>query len=250
MNDPVSVSGNQSEALESFIGKWRARWPEWSVVEAFVPSAQRATAMAWAALQQELTDAAWGGHDPRPGELKLAWWQEELHGWAAGRRRHPLGSVLQREAAPWAGLAAMLPELSASRERARDLGEAFAMLDGFSAAAAAVESALFGPADDTRDETADALVVTATLLATRAVQQADACVPLSVLATPGASAALVRWREQLATRWPAPAAASTRLRRLWSALARARLRRPDPAQPLPAWQALAVAWRGARARRN
>ena len=64
----------RDESLDSFLDKWRTRWPEWAVAQAFVPPAQRDIALAWAALQQELTDAAWGGSDPRPGEAKLAWW--------------------------------------------------------------------------------------------------------------------------------------------------------------------------------
>ncbi|MFQ6313658.1 hypothetical protein ACLMLE_27050, partial [Lysobacter capsici] len=55
------------QALHDFAGKWRARWPEWSVAEVFVPRSQRATAVAWAALQQELTDAAWAAGDALPG---------------------------------------------------------------------------------------------------------------------------------------------------------------------------------------
>ena len=48
------------------------RWPEWHVAEVFVPRrAARTGASAWFALRQELTDAAWGGSDPRPGEAKL-----------------------------------------------------------------------------------------------------------------------------------------------------------------------------------
>ena len=249
MSDPApGIVGSQAEALEGFFGKWRARWPEWAVMEAFVPPAQRSTVLAWAALQQELADAAWGGQDPRPGELKLAWWQEELHGWTKGRRRHPLGSVLQRHEAPWTMLAAALPEFSASRERARDPDEAITALRGFSAAAAMVDGALFASGDPS-GAAADASVVTAVLLAARAVQPGDAHLPLSELVRADRAAALASWRGHLAGNWPVPAA-STRPRRLWAALARARLAQADPARPLPSWRALATAWRGARAGRN
>ncbi|MGH8077757.1 MAG: phytoene/squalene synthase family protein, partial [Lysobacter sp.] len=138
MTDPrPSVAQDDPDALETFIGKWRARWPEWSVAEVFVPPAQRTVALAWASLQQELTDAAWSGSDPRPGEAKLAWWQEELQGWALGRRRHPLGITLQRQPAPWAALAAALPTLRESRERPLDSATAFAQLMPLATAAAA-----------------------------------------------------------------------------------------------------------------
>jgi len=249
MSDPApAVPKSEADALEGFLGKWRARWPEWVVMEAFVPQAQRATVLAWAALQQEMTDAAWGGQDPRPGELKLAWWQEELHGWTKGRRRHPLGSVLQRHQAPWATLAAALPQLPASRERARDPEEAVAALRGFSESVAMVDGALFAPGDASA-AAADASVVTAVLLAARAVQPGDAHLPLSEMLRADREAALASWREHLVRSWPAPAA-STRPRRLWAALASARLGQADPARPLGSWRALTTAWRGARTGRN
>ncbi|MBA2237470.1 MAG: phytoene/squalene synthase family protein, partial [Lysobacter sp.] len=179
MSDPAAQPP-RSEALESFVGKWLLRWPEWSLAEVFVPEAQRESAVAWAALLQELTDAAWSTVDPRPGEVKLAWWQEELHGWAAGRRRHPLGAVLQRQQAPWKSLAQTLVALPASRERARDPEELFAALAGFSAAVAAVESALFEGGGEEIGP-ADAAVVATSLLANRAAQAGDRHVPLSFL---------------------------------------------------------------------
>ena len=37
-----------------FIAKWRARWPEWAIAEAFLPAVQREPAQAWLALLQEL----------------------------------------------------------------------------------------------------------------------------------------------------------------------------------------------------
>ena len=48
---------SDQEATDSFIGKWRARWPEWSVAEVFIPRGQREVVLAWMALLQELTDA-------------------------------------------------------------------------------------------------------------------------------------------------------------------------------------------------
>lgn len=119
------------EGLDSFLDKWRARWPEWALAEVFVPPGERDTALAWLCLRQELLDAAWGGSDPRPGEAKLGWWQEELQAWQQGMRRHPLGTVLQARQAPWAGLAAALPLLAATRAnpapaRLRPVAEALA----------------------------------------------------------------------------------------------------------------------------
>ena len=56
-----------SSALDSFLAKWRAQWPEWAVAEVFLPPPQRQRARAWLALRGELTEAAWGGDDPTPG---------------------------------------------------------------------------------------------------------------------------------------------------------------------------------------
>lgn len=135
MNDPA--------ALESFLDKWRARWPEWSVAEAFVPAGQRLPAAAWFALLQEFAEAAWGGTEPAPGLAKLAWWQEELRGWSKGARRHPLGGALQPQPAPWLRLAEQMPVL---RERSlpAEPRRAMQVLQPLAEAAAAVETALFG----------------------------------------------------------------------------------------------------------
>lgn len=120
-----------AEGPDSFLEKWRARWPEWALAEVFVPAERREPLLAWLSLRQELLDAAWGGSDPRPGEAKLGWWQEELEAWARGMRRHPLGLVLQSLDAPWASLGAALPLLAATRDqpapaRLRPIAEAIA----------------------------------------------------------------------------------------------------------------------------
>lgn len=235
------VPGDGPAVPADFTDKWRARWPEWTIAEVFVPAAKRETTLAWAALQQELTDAAWGGSDPRPGEAKLAWWQEELAGWRRGARRHPLGSVLQRQSAPWAMLATALPSLAASRERPSSADEAFATLMPLARAFAAIDTMLFdAPAAD-----GDAGLVAASLLQSRFGQPGAEGAPLAVLARAGDSDPRPIWAAQLRQRWPRHRAGS-RPRRLWSALARARLDLPDPVQPLPFWKTLPIAWRAAR----
>lgn len=235
MNAPAPA---HDDALESFLDKWRARWPEWNVVQVFVPAQQRELALAWAALQQELTDAAWGGSDARPGEAKLAWWMEELQGWSRGLRRHPLGSALQRQAAPWQALGAAIPSLRESRERPRDRADALTALLPFAQAVAAVDSSLFGGTSE-----AGVHAVQASLLQVRLAQLGEAGVPLSALA--GKDGATRTWGRELLAHWP-PVDSAPRPRRLWAALARQRLRRGDPALPLPPWTALMAAWRGAR----
>lgn len=234
------------DALQAFIAKWQARWPEWSLAEVFVPQAQRPVALAWAALQQELTDAAWGGSDARPGEAKLLWWQDELHGWSLGRRRHPLGEALQRQRAPWADLAATLPTLGDSRERPADAAEAFDRLLPPATAGAAIEQALFA---DGRPDEPSARLLAATWLQARLARDGALAAPLSALARqrPGddQEAVVAAWREELLREWPA-ALHATRPRRLWAAIARARMVRGAADQPLGAWPALWTAWRAAR----
>ncbi len=226
------------EALDSFLDKWRARWPEWGVAQVFVSPELHDTALAWAALQQELTDAAWGGNDARPGEAKLAWWMEELQGWSRGLRRHPLGSALQKLPAPWPVLAASIPSLRESRERPRDREDAFSTLQPFAQAVVEVEAALFGGSSDGLP------LVQAGLLHARLANTGESAVPLSVLARAGEGATTRVWATELLDHWPLAQAA--RPRRLWAALARQRLRRGDAALPLPPWSALWTAWRGAR----
>ena len=60
------------------------------------------------------------------GLAKLAWWQEELRGWAKGARRHPLGVRLQKAAVDWNAVADALPAL-ARREEIGD-GQALSSL--------------------------------------------------------------------------------------------------------------------------
>lgn len=236
-----SSDSDDAQALTNFIDKWRARWPEWKVAEAFVAAPQRHRALAWATLQQELTDAAWGGSDPRPGAAKLSWWQEELFGWGRGARRHPLGTVLQRYPASWDALAAALPVLATSRDRPTSIEEAFDALSPIATAMAAIDATLF---DSARDDD-DALVVAANLLHARFSQPGDTHVPLDMLARAAAGDPRAAWATELHRRWPAHRPAS-RCRRLWAGLAKARLQVPGSDQALSMWTTLWVSWREAR----
>jgi hypothetical protein len=235
------------EELAGFIDKWRSRWPEWRVAETFVPRPERERALAWFALRQELTDAAWRGEDPRPGEAKLGWWAEELQGWAQGRRRHPLGIVLQPLAVPWTLLAACLPALQASREPAAGIDEAIAVLEPFAEGVAGIAATLYD--SDTPAPATGAIVA---LLAERLLLD-EAAVPLQVRARLGVAAtaqdAARAWARELLQRWPPPHHGA-RAGRIHAALLRERLRRHAAgvpmAQPLPPWRALATAWRAAR----
>jgi hypothetical protein len=213
---------DMSTALDSHVAKWRTRWPEWALAQAFVPVAQRETVAAWFALVQELTDAAWGGADPTPGLAKLAWWQEELTGWSRGARRHPLGGALQRREAPWALLARSLPSLQASRARpGEELRLAPALV--FPDAVASCEQALF--ADGGADAGPGAVAVVRLSLH----GEHRLCHPETLV--PG-GATLPK------------ASGATRPRRIHAGLVASRLDRPG--EPLPPWRALLVAWRAAR----
>lgn len=132
-----------SAALDTFLQKWRTRWPEWAIAEAFVPASQRPLAQAWLALRGELAEAAWGGEDPTPGAAKLGWWEEELRGWARGARRHPLGLALQRQPVDWARLADGIPALRLRRQPEGDQAQTLAGLAGYAQGLATVSAALF-----------------------------------------------------------------------------------------------------------
>ena len=132
-----------STALDSFLDKWLARWPEWRVVETFVPVSRRRLAIAWFALQQEFTDAMNIAVDLLPADAKLAWWCEELRDWQQQRSRHPLGRVLEPHRAPWFELAEALPTLIRMRERPGDVQSAFETVRPLATAIAGVEQVLF-----------------------------------------------------------------------------------------------------------
>nr|WP_295378066.1 phytoene/squalene synthase family protein [Pseudoxanthomonas sp.] len=232
---------SDSSALDSFLDKWRHRWPEWQVAEIFVPPERRALAEAWFSLLQEFDDILNIAGDPLPADAKLAWWGEELRGWANRRSRHPLGRRLEPVPAPWAELADALPALIGAREAATDADAAFAGLRGYGAAAAAVEAAILGRRPDPQ-------AVVAQALATRLAESATAAVPHEVQGDDD-RARLRDWARTLARRWPS-ASVAARERRIVAAFARGRLRRfarTGEATALPSrLRLLLTAWSAAR----
>ncbi len=232
---------SDSSALDSFLDKWRHRWPEWQVAEIFVPPERRALAEAWFSLLQEFDDILNIAGDPLPADAKLAWWGEELRGWSHRRSRHPLGRRLEPVPAPWAELADALPELSGAREAAADGDAAFAGMSGYGAAVAAVEAAVLGR----RPEPG---AVVAQALATRLADSATAAVPRDLQGEDD-RARLRAWASALERRWP-PMSAASRERRIVGAFARARLRRyarAGEATALPSrLRLLLTAWAAAR----
>jgi phytoene/squalene synthetase len=235
---------SDSTALDSFLEKWRARWPEWSVAEIFVPVERRGRAVAWFALLQEFEDALNIDGDPLPADAKLAWWSEELRGWANQRSRHPLGRTLEPVRAPWARLADTLPGLPAVRAQAEDAEAAFAALAAHADAVAAVEAVVLGRA-------VPAQALAAQVLAGRLTHVGPAAAPVAVArqAGRGEHAALRHWGRLLQQRWGGPRQGA-RERRILGAYAQARLARfikaGEPAA-LPSHAALLfTGWRAAR----
>lgn len=236
------------DAAAEFIDKWRARWPEWPVAEVFLPAAQRPLALTWMALLQELGDAAWGGEDARPGEAKLAWWQDELHGWSQARHRHPLGERLTGalpQSTSWQALATAIPALRDSRQRPRDAAEAVAALVPFAMAVAALESGLFA-APQALTSSSD---VASALLASRLLWHPGDAAPLQVLAQAEQDQVRAAWATALLASWPATTVVA-RMRRLQAVLLRARLVQLAEGvaapEPLSRWKTLWRVWRAAR----
>ena len=234
-----------STALDGFLDKWLARWPEWRVVETFVPVSQRRLAIAWFALQQEFTDAMNIAGDPLPADAKLAWWGEELRDWSRERSRHPLGRVLEPHHAPWFELAEELPALIRLRERPLDVESAFDAAQPLAVAIADVERALF-PAD-AGDAAIQALC--AQLLAARLEGAGEVAVPLRIAGVQEPTRA--DWVGELLLRWPSRSVGPLP-RRLAAALARSQLQRPragrESIATLSPPRALWLGWRAARRR--
>ncbi|KAF1688738.1 squalene/phytoene synthase family protein [Pseudoxanthomonas koreensis] len=234
-------------ALDSFIDKWRSRWPEWPLAEVFVPEEARTRTLAWFALLQEFDDILNIAGDPLPADAKLGWWGVELRDWAGHRSRHPLGRVLEPVAAPWTDLADALPDLVDARERPLDGSAALATLARYAAAAAAVEAAVLGGSPP------QARALAAQVLATRLADAGLAAVPQSIRPAASDAAGDERarreWAGELLAAWP-PRAGGAAARRMGSAFARHRLERfaaggllQPGRQPLRSlWQA----WRAAR----
>ncbi|MFZ5606003.1 MAG: phytoene/squalene synthase family protein [Pseudomonadota bacterium] len=221
---------SDAAALEAFLEKWRARWPEWGIAEAFLPSAQRPLAQAWLALRAELLDAAWGGSDPTPGAAKLGWWEEELRGWARGARRHPLGLALQKQPLDWVALAAAVPALRLRRAPEGDRATTLEGLAPLAAALASLSARLFDVEDGASAEAmAEALLAEWGLWLPQRGVPADGTAIPDLLALPALRA-------------------GARAERIHAALVRARLRRIAAGRrpPIPAPVALLSAWRAAR----
>ena len=146
------------DSLQAFAAKWRAAWPELTVLDVFVPPAQRLSAAAWASLLFELHSAAFTLEHEAVRDGKVRWWAEELQRLQSGAARHPLTQTLADVDAPFASMAA--PMLAVARDvpiRAGDASALFARLRPFAEAVSACENTVFG--GQSRAEDTDALIV-------------------------------------------------------------------------------------------
>lgn len=241
---PRTLPMSDSSALDNFLEKWRARWPEWSVAEIFVPSERRDRAVAWFALLQEFDDVLNVAGDPLPADAKLAWWGEELRGWQAQRSRHPLGRRLEPVRAPWSRLADALPALRVARAQAASADAAFDTLAHYAEAVADVEAVVLG-------QTARPQAICAQAWSTRLGELGTSSTPVAVARNAGQGEhALVRaWGAELLHRWGRPRDGA-RERRILAAFAQARLARMirtgAPAALPSRATLLFTAWRAAR----
>ncbi|WP_454831421.1 phytoene/squalene synthase family protein [Pseudoxanthomonas wuyuanensis] len=236
---------SDSTALDSFLDKWRARWPEWQMAETFVPAPRRRLAVAWFALLQEFEDAMNIAGDPLPADAKLGWWGEELRDWSRQRSRHPLGRVLEPCPAPWDALAEALPALAAARAPAEDIGNAFSRLRGYGQAVTAVEASLFGAAGTGQAVQA----IAAQTLAARLAEAGPVALVGNGNAGDDGDKRVLQVGGALLEQWPLPRQAP-RERRIWAALARQRLHRRvaagAPVAVAPPLRLLLTAWWAAR----
>lgn len=220
---------SERETWQSFLDKWQVWWPEWAVVEAFIPEPQRELARAWLALRGEWADAAWAGQDATPGAAKLAWWVEELQGWSQGAYRHPLGGLLQAQPMAWSTLGARLPALGSSRTLEGDLASAVRGLTSVAQGLAETAQVLFDGALQAEPQD-----VAITLLGERALRMP----PSGVQGELSARGLLAQ------PRLPG----GTRPERLHAALLRGRLQRRAHGRDgaVPRWRALLACWPAAR----
>lgn len=256
---PDSVAN--AAALPHFFAKWQAREPEMAIAEVFVPTVERPFFRAWGALLHELRETLFELSDARVGDVKTAWWAEELIGIGHGPARHPLTAVFAGTSAPWSALGRALLEQGAARTRASSTDEAVLALLPTAHAVVAVEARLFSVAA-VEDEAARALAVHWLLqrLPAGLAAEDQGRIPMHLYARHGLTAGqladgrgegLLRdWARELHDVLP-PDPNGAPLRRFRAAFDRARLARLAAGKgfsPPPALGTLWRAWRAARSR--
>lgn len=81
-------------AFESFVEKRLAAEPEARLARALVGSTRAIGHEAYACLEHEWLELAFGVRDPAIAVAKLAWWRDELARYAAGKPQHPVLQAL------------------------------------------------------------------------------------------------------------------------------------------------------------
>ena len=259
-HDTAAHAATAQDPAGYFVAKWLQHEPEMQFAALFRPAHERARFQAWGALLHELRQARFELREPAVADAKRAWWAEELEAIAAGRPNHPLSPALAGVDAPWKLLARAFATSDDERARPADLAQSLQSLAPLSAAAAAVEAALFGA--QAVPEAARALAVHWRLqqLPHGLGDDAMAGVPMRLLARHGVTratvaeslpAALLRdWALDLAQALPADLSGVAPFRRARARFDQARLgrlaRRGDAFGAGPAPLMLWRAWRAAR----
>lgn len=248
-----------AEALPHFFAKWQAREPEMAIAEVFVPAAEKYRYRAWGALLHELRETLFELSDVRVGDVKTAWWADELIGIGQGRARHPLTAALAEVRAPWSALGRALLETGTTERRASSTDEALRSLQPMAQAAIAVETGIFSVATDD-EEAARALSVHWLLqrLPAGLAAEDQARIPMHLYARHGLTAAEVAegkggvllrdWASELTQALPARVVAAP-LRRFRTTFDRARLDQLASGQGFGSPSSLGTLWRAWRAAR-
>ena len=170
------------QALEPFVRKWLAFWPEQAVLDVFTPERHKATSRAWGSLLFELHACAFSlEHDP-VREQKSLWWSQELRAAEQGSAKHPITQALQGHPAAYGGLAAQLLRLAQQAPiRAGDRNALAAVLTPFADAVVRVEQDLFGGEGSSPPDSVSAQLLVMRL--PHGVQAFDrAMIPMNLLA--------------------------------------------------------------------
>lgn len=134
-------------AFASFIAKLEQAYPEWRLLQLYLPRGNPAE-LAAEAVAHEFSQAVFHLPDLTVAVSKLQWWGEELTRWQAGEARHPLTRRLAtvRDVAPAATLPLLLDAAARVHEAlpAADFGQQLTQLQPAFAAIEQVRAALLG----------------------------------------------------------------------------------------------------------
>lgn len=136
-------------AFASFLAKLEQAYPEWRLLQLYLPRGDRAE-LAAEAIAHELTQAVFHLPELSVAVGKLQWWGEELPRWQAGEARHPLTRRLAsvHAVAPATVLPILLEAAARVHEAlpAADFGQQLVSLQPAFTAIERVRAALLGRA--------------------------------------------------------------------------------------------------------